>query len=556
MGYSANDRHLDDARRAEYHAAQALERIMIEHGQFLAAIDFPGAQLIKMRAIKAVPKRFGRSDLVYRRLPPILAWRCVSQFPRTSTSEPSEEWLGQDGKVYQKMTSWIQGQSYDDWRIAEPSIGSCYRNSLQFISRMLRHCRAPGAPTASMAAFASDSFGADGVTVELLTPRPALPTQGQQTAAGLEAQCEDPRAAIDQQAIPQPRQLRSRQDYIRYLLMSCLHQFTLAGPGTASSISNIDSFLTPFAPYVPGGQARVGEVVDLIAELAASGQAEWIDVLRPERRWGVDVLPAGSDRFSGVMPEHFWTDAAFGIRYDLILTEDGLCAAEDNAAAFTTAGYVKSLRKELLLWVGRKASSTSVSLPAFCANAASHIDGVPATRADVVRTARWLTSRGYISAVDSTGYLTDSAQVRITRQGLTCIDHYGGDPDKMGEAQQQGGSHHSFQASDGGIINISTRVSNQVGKLTIEHVDIASLVRFTEAVTEALPSLSIPTPEKSNVSVTAAEILKEAAKADPDHPRLKALGAALRSTVQDVAKGAGSSAGSSLAAALLSLWHP
>ncbi|MBR7836396.1 hypothetical protein KDL01_24170 [Actinospica durhamensis] len=141
----------------------------------------------------------------------------------------------------------------------------------------------------------------------------------------------------------------------------------------------------------------------------------------------------------------------------------------------------------------------------------------------------------------------------MTRLGLECADGYAGDALTFGEARRRPPEHRSFTASDGGIINVESSIMGlQVGKIERIDVDVASLVRFAQAVAEALPGLPVPPPDKSTASASAAEILQESTKASPDHSKLKALGGALRTIVEGAANGVGSA----LATALLGMWHP
>ena len=78
-------------------------------------------------------------------------------------------------------------------------------------------------------------------------------------------------------------------------------------------------------------------------------------------------------------------------------------------------------------------------------------------------------------------------------------------------------------------------------------VNIAELVRFAEAVADALPSLA--PDRRESAQALAAEIIGEAGGPAPDHGRLRRLGQSLRAIVEG-------GAGNALATAMLSLWTP
>lgn len=541
------DREKQERRelQGELEAERTLVKVLGDNRQFLEGVGYPGAEKLDLWTLDITPRFLSKEDNVVRKpLPSVHAWK---QVPSVSSGNPPEHWLGVDGQVYLKTTTWARGprgngQPHANWVAISPHGGYLYREMLQYALRLLRHYGAPHVPPVSRRVFAEQAV------IDSLMPRPALPTQAQRRAMEAEAQCDDPRGALATDADPTryspDAALAGRHAQIRYLLLSWLKESTLTGPSQPALYGNVDGFLLPDAPHVSGGPALLAEVITLIGELVATGHAEWVDVLDPSRRFRAENQPVGADRFAPIVPEDFWTSIHFDTSYQLILTTTGLREADDRAAALVTSDYVHGLRKALLAWIGRNAKSQAVGLPAFCADITSHIGGVPATRADVARTARWLSSRGFIDISD-TG-------TRITKRGLDCIDHFEGDPGAMGEAQGRGEDRRSFIASDGGIINVGSPVRNQIGKLRIETVDITGLVRFTKAVAEALPSLPIPDSEKPIAGAIATEILGEADKPGPDHPKLKALG----NTLQAMVEGAANSAGSALAAGLLTLWHP
>ncbi len=537
----------DASRRASAEAGERLSGLLGDNRELLEALDYPGTTCISptRRIYKRNLSPFARQR--YRVIEVPLGERRAWCFPmeRVPGTYPAryEHWaLGIDGACYH----W-QG----DWRLNDASAGLIDRMIL-FLERLLRAHSPEQAPTVEV-----ELLGATFVA----TPRPVLETPQQREAYAAELRCEDPAEASDGSGVVGSDlgagiQPADRSEQLRYLFMSWLDLITVTG--AAAERARPDLFFEP-APTLPGGPATRDELVAIVKVLLAQGDVEWIENLQPPRD---SPLLGDEERFEESQP--LWPLAAqlevrmFGgqfhslTRWRLILTDDGRRALHRYHQAMSTTDRTRAVRAAVLRWVARRAKEPhTVALPQFLASTDAVVDGIAVSAPDVYRAARWLVTRGFIH-MPQNALPGTSVDVSLTRQGLVCREQYGGDPWTMSEAQRRGEDRRSFHASDGGIINVESSVGGQIGKLAVERIDVSSLVGFARAVAEALPGLPIPSPEKSTASATTAEILKEASIANPDHPKLKALGSALHTMVEGAANGAGSA----LATALLGMWHP
>lgn len=541
-------KHEEEAsRRASAEAGERLSGLLADNRELLEALAYPGTTSISptRRIYKRNRSPFARQR--YRTVSVPLGERRAWCFPveRVPGTYPAryEHWaLGIDGACYEWQ---------DEWRLNDVSAGPINRMSI-FLERLLRAHVPEQAPTVEV-----ELLGATFVA----TPRPVLETPQQREAYEAELRCEDPSKASDGSDAEDSElgagiQPAGRSEQLRYLFMSWLDLITVTG--AAAERARPELFFEP-APTLPGGPATRDELVATATELLAQRDMEWIENLQPPQD---SPLLRDEERIDESQP--LWPLAAqlevrmFAgqfhslTRWRLILTDDGRRALHRYRQAMSAADRTRAARAAVLRWVARRAKEPhTVALPQFLASTDAMVDGIAVSAPDVYRAARWLATRGYIRMAQNALPGT-SVDVGLTRQGLVCIEQYGGDPWTMSEAQRRGEDRRSFHANDGGIINVESSVGVQIGKLAVERIDVSGLVQFAQAVAEALPGLPIPAPEKSSASATTAEILKEASVASPDHPKLKTLGSAMRTMVEGAANGAGSA----LATALLGMWHP
>ncbi|MFF3325222.1 hypothetical protein [Streptomyces sp. NPDC002889] len=80
-------------------------------------------------------------------------------------------------------------------------------------------------------------------------------------------------------------------------------------------------------------------------------------------------------------------------------------------------------------------------------------------------------------------------------------------------------------------------------------LNLPELLRFTNAVVQALPVLVMTAERQQVVQALTAEILQAADQGEPDHRNLRQLGQSLRTMLEGAAAGA-------LGSGLLSLWTP
>jgi hypothetical protein len=80
-------------------------------------------------------------------------------------------------------------------------------------------------------------------------------------------------------------------------------------------------------------------------------------------------------------------------------------------------------------------------------------------------------------------------------------------------------------------------------------VDLPRLIRFAEAVMDAVPVLRLAEDQGHTALALAADVLAAASQPEPDHRRLRAVGHSLRTIIEGAAAGA-------LSSGLLAIWHP
>ncbi|WP_194921613.1 hypothetical protein [Catenulispora rubra] len=530
----------------EREAQQALVRLLRDNNQFLADAGYPGTVRLELWRLDVVSRRQSKREVLSRvPLPAIRAWQMPERYGQR------DRWLGTDGRVHATWHRYLkQGGLYEhpEWTLLEPGDDYQFREMLQFVSRLLRHYGAPGAPHASRLMFFAPSSQTAQGNISSIRPRPALQTQAQSRYAAAESRCEDPCAML----VPGADTARwnsdtlpaGRQGQLRYLLLSWLREYTLGAGG------DIDGFLVPDPPLIDGGPVRADEVIAMITELVTGGEAEWIDELSPTR-FTKGVLAAvrlpEADRFAEIVPEDFWGHLVWNGIFRITLRETGLREAEGYAASLVTSDYAHALRVALLTWISQNAKQGYfVRLSAFCNASASRFGAFPVTQADVWRTARWLSYRGYVNlSQDGAG---------ATLQGLTCVEHYGGDPDVMSEAQLRGQDHRSivFHGPTGNVA-IDAQDFIQVSGRIDTRSDCGSMLRqFAAAIVQALPALGLTAEQQTQVREIGRHIL-DATEAEPNAADHSTVIRSLASTLHDILEGVVDNA---LTTTLLDLWHP
>lgn len=339
--------------------------------------------------------------------------------------------------------------------------------------------------------------------------RPPL-AAGHARALDKELRCDDPAAGASvpcpYPSSPLPSSTRERQ--IRYSLLSWLRLITATGYRDLSAHPTM--FLKPQSPYANGGPIHVEEVVTLIQQITDSGWAEW------------------ADPYTSRNPP-----------WHLVLTERGVREADELHGAHASPARTRKLLTALLSWTGEYAKEpNAITLQLFLSAPECEIAGMIASVTETYRAARWLVNRGYLSRSFNCLPTTDSNPVMVsaTREGLMCVDSYEGDPIAMREAQRRGDDRSSLHFEAVGSVAINshhfTQSAGDVGAQSIDIIDIAELVRFAQAVSQALPDLNLDPSSQRAAETAASEIIAAAETREPDHPKLAALGRSLRAILE------------------------
>ncbi len=502
----------------------------------LAALDYPTAQTIEPYRLVIRRDRRERQKLQKRR-----AW-CVLHAEDSKSNIYSKIWLDINGELLIKIAETFVDPCPDvyDRGWYSISINDLEKDHLKtiliYLRRLLRLFSPSDATPEHIVCF--------GVEFTIL-PRHRIPpgsgAEGfrvqQQKAYEIEFQCDD----VDQNAptlndeIGTPDVL-DRIYQLRYLVLSWMNLVTSTETGGAQP----EGFYKEFAPYLPRGPARPEEVAFLIKELVTAGLAEWIDDLDVPHQWWEQGFDADSD------PKAYWLKP-----WGLIVTDRGRSYIETEQARIASRKRGRDICKALLKWVYRYGKqSASVSINTFCSSRESVVNGIAVPIVQVHRTARWLAARGYIYSRDR-GRLFRDLLVGITRDGIECVDEYGGDPWEMRTMQRRGENERavSFHGPVGNVAVNSSEFSQNARDVIndAETVDIDALARLAHAAIEALPILQLGANQTREAESLASGIIEELSQPTPSHPRLRALGQTLRTILEEAA-------GHALGTVLLGIW--
>lgn len=560
-----------------------LADLLRDHGPMLAAAGYPGAEVIEpsIRTISA----FGKPK--YRKLGEKKAW-AIERYTNDGRNPDSGLFMGIDGtryKLARESWSYSMKTNYPEqatWSVTGLSDleneDDFAEKAAVFVHRLLTRI-SPGLVIPTKTVLFGVPFqvtlrpnaGAQRPAGELLmedvraaqpgflggrvvipvpsdpNPQAARPTLnaalGSVTANQVRAReeellCDDSSSgAIPPKPGPPGSLPRSgRQQQIRYSFMSWLRLVTTTGWEEFDAHPSM--FLWPQPPYADGGPVRQEEVASLADHLIRDGLAEW------------------ADSYSGRYPP-----------WHLILTDSGLQEARELHGAYASPARTRLLLASLLNWSGQRAKEPhTVDLPLFLSSRDSEVDGMTASVLEVYRATRWLVNRGYLTQSHDCIPTTDSCfltadrrplrpsslnpllpldggimpmvNVSVTRDGLMCVDEFQGDAVAMREAQRRGDDRRTFHFGPTGNVAIdSSGVSQAAGDVTQrpDTIDLAELLRFAQAVAQALPVLTLEPETQHAAEMTVSQILAAADSHEPDHPKLAALGRSLRTIIEGTA---------------------
>jgi hypothetical protein len=178
----------------------------------------------------------------------------------------------------------------------------------------------------------------------------------------------------------------------------------------------------------------------------------------------------------------------------------------------------------------------------------------PFSAEDLDAAAAWLHRHRLVDGI-TVDQCEGPVRLYLTDAGVVCAEQFGSDTAWFMAAQRQAASPAesntvTIHGPASGVVVGSYGVTQHAGDaVQSSGVDAAALVRFAEAVAQALPALALSAGDQQAAQTITGQIVKEASEPKPDHPRLKALGGSLRAILEGAA-------GNALAAVLLGLWHP
>jgi hypothetical protein len=337
-----------------------------------------------------------------------------------------------------------------------------------------------------------------------------------------ELRCEDPSAGVSapRRSPRIPSSMPTRELQIRYAFMSWLCLITLTGYGSLSAHPTM--FLKPSPPYARGGPISEEELAGLTAHLMDSGLAEW------------------ADSYSVRMPP-----------YHLVLTERGVRKATELHSAYASPARTRRLLTAVMKWAGQHAKAPhTVAIQSFLSAPDCEFEEMIASATETYRATRWLVNRGYLYRSQNFLPTTDTEPVlvSVTREGLMCLDGYDGDPMAMREAQRRGEDRRSFHFGPNNAVAFDSKEFTQtVGDPSSHSTDVSDLVRFAQAVLQALPVLDLEPGRHRAAELAVSEIITTADDREPDHPKLTTLGHSLRAILEGTATNV-------VTAVLLGIW--
>jgi hypothetical protein len=173
----------------------------------------------------------------------------------------------------------------------------------------------------------------------------------------------------------------------------------------------------------------------------------------------------------------------------------------------------------------------------------------PFSESDLDEAAAWLHRHHLVDGM-TVDKCEGPVRLYLTDAGVACAEEFCSDTARYVAAQRPAASNTvTIHGPASGVI-VGSHGVTQHADIAVHSadVDVAALVRFAEAVAQALPVLTLAPHEQKDAGTLTGEIIEAASQPRPDHRRLRALGQSLRTILEGAASNV-------LAAGLLALWH-
>jgi len=194
----------------------------------------------------------------------------------------------------------------------------------------------------------------------------------------------------------------------------------------------------------------------------------------------------------------------------------------------TTIGRDDAICQAYLLWQ-RDNDGRRPNPEEFLTLGVEMPDGVSITPEELETNTAYLQAAGLIKG-HSVWNRPMLQKVKLTGDGIRCVREFGGDV-QFWNRRNNTSVDQSVRVHADGDAQVVAHSRDVTQVQAAGDVNVDRLADAARRAKEYLPALSLSEMEKKDVEEAAGEILDEAAKAEPDQGRLRALGARLKTGI-------------------------